>query len=71
MDTHHKLRRSLLTPSCLNLKKCNDKNKKKNKFILLNHDEIKQNLEGESKIDFFFLILLFKFSDFLFFLKTK
>ena len=64
---HHKLRRSLLTPSCLNLKNCNDKNKKKNKFILLNHEEIKHNLEGESKIDFFFLILLFKFSDFLFF----
>ena len=54
MDTHHKLRRSLLTPSCLNLKNRNDKNKKKNKFILLNYEEMKQNLEGESKIDFFF-----------------
>ena len=41
MDTHHKLRRSLLTPFCLNLKNCNNKNKKKNKFVLLNHEEMK------------------------------
>ena len=61
MDTHHKLRRSLLTPSCLNLKNCNDKNKKKNKFILLNNEEMKQNLEGENKIEFF-KIFFFRFS---------